>query len=49
MLLAILTTVIVVAGLGASLRSGRRGGLIAEHGYNNRYNDASAAREDALP
>ena len=46
MILAILTTTIIVWALGFSFRSDRRRGLIGEHRYNNRYNDASAARDD---
>ena len=46
MLLAICITFIIVAGLGYAQRPERAGGLIARHRYNNRYNDASAARED---
>jgi hypothetical protein len=49
MLLAIFITLLIIAGLGTSVRSRRGGGgLIAQHRYNNRYNDASAAREDHL-
>ena len=48
MLIAILIALIIVAALGYALRTSRRDGLIGRHGYNNRYNDASAAREDLL-
>jgi hypothetical protein len=48
MLLAIAVTFLLVATLGYGLRGGRRGELIVRHPYNNRYNDASAAREDNL-
>jgi hypothetical protein len=48
MVTAILITLVIVAALGGSLRSGRRGPLIGRHRYNNLYNDASAAREDHL-
>ncbi len=48
MILAILTTAVIVWALGFSLRSERRGGIIGEHRYNNRYNDASAARQGRL-
>jgi hypothetical protein len=48
MLPAILVTLIILLALGISLRSGRSGGLIAQHSYNNRYNDATGAREDHL-
>jgi hypothetical protein len=47
MLLAGLVTLIIIAALGYS-QSERRGGLIDHHSYNNRYNDASGAREDHL-
>jgi hypothetical protein len=47
MLLAGLITLTIVAALGYS-QSERTGGLIAHHSYNNRYNDASAARQDHL-
>ena len=48
MLLAIAVTTIIFATLGYGLRGGRRGELIVRHPYNNRYNDASAAREGNL-
>jgi hypothetical protein len=48
MILAIAVTVLIASALGMSLRTGRRNGLIARHGYNNRYNDAAGAREDHL-
>jgi hypothetical protein len=48
MLIAILITAVFVLGLGGALRGGGRGGLIARRPYNNRYNDASAARQDHL-
>ena len=47
MLAAILITLFIVAALGYASRTGK-GGLITRHSYNNRYNDASAAREDHL-
>jgi hypothetical protein len=43
---AIITTLIVVGALGYATRSGSSGELIAHRPYNNRYNDASGARED---
>jgi hypothetical protein len=46
MLTAIVITLLVVPLLGFTLRSGRAGELIAHRPYNNRYNDASGARED---
>ncbi len=47
-MLSILITLLVVAVLGYALRSGRSGDLIVRRPYNNRYNDASGAREDYL-
>jgi len=44
MALGILIALLLVAGLGGALR--RDGRLIARRPYNNRYNDASGARED---
>jgi hypothetical protein len=51
MLTAIIVTFIIFVLLGHSLRSGRSGRtgeLIVHRPYNNRYNDASGAREDHL-
>jgi hypothetical protein len=48
MLTAILITLIVVAALGFALRTGRREDALLRRPYNNRYNDASGAREDHL-
>jgi len=48
MLIAIITTIIIAAALGYAQRSGRDGGIIIRRPYNNRYNDASGAREDAI-
>jgi hypothetical protein len=47
MLTAIVITLIIAAALGYASRE-RAGGLIARRPYYNRYNDASAAREDHL-
>lgn len=47
MLTAIAVTLFIVAALGHSLRPDRDG-LIVRRPYNNRYNDASGAREDHL-
>jgi hypothetical protein len=47
-MLSIIVTLIIVSALGYGLRGGRGGGLIARRPYNNRYSDASAAREDHL-
>jgi hypothetical protein len=48
MLTAIIVTLLVVATLAYGLRSERAGALILRRPYNNRYNDASGAREDHL-
>lgn len=48
MLSAILITLLIGAALGSALRAGRGDGLIGRHRYNNRYNDASGARDDHL-
>jgi hypothetical protein len=46
MLTALIITLLIVAALAYGLRAERRGEMIIRHPYNNRYNDASAARED---
>jgi hypothetical protein len=48
MLTAILITLFVVGALAYALRSGRGDGALVRRPYNNRYNDASAARRDHL-
>jgi len=48
MLIATFTTLVVIAALGFSIQSEKSGGLIGEHRYNNRANDASGARADHL-
>jgi hypothetical protein len=48
MFIAAFVTIIILLALGISQRSARRNGLIAEHRYNNRYNDATAARQEHL-
>jgi len=48
MLTAILITLLIVAALGYALGSGRPGVSILHRPYNNRYNDASGARQDDL-
>jgi hypothetical protein len=45
---SIIVTFIIVAALGFGLRRSRNGGLIARRPYNNRYNDASGARDESL-
>jgi hypothetical protein len=42
MLTAIIVSLIITAGLAYAIGSG----MIARRPYNNRYNDASGARED---
>jgi hypothetical protein len=46
MLAAILITLIIIAALASSIRAEKNGGLISEHRYNNRSNDASGARDE---
>jgi len=46
MLFALIITLLIVAALAYGLRAERAGLMIPRHPYNNRYNDASAARED---
>lgn len=48
MLLGILITAFLTIGLATAFRRGGESGLIARRPYNNRYSDASAAREDHL-
>jgi hypothetical protein len=48
MLSSIIVTSVIVVTLGYALRSGRTGGMIVHRPYNNRYNDASGARENLL-
>jgi hypothetical protein len=48
MLTSITVTILVVAALGYGLRSGRNSRSIVRRPYNNRYSDASGAREDHL-
>ena len=45
---AIIVTLIIVAALGHALRSARGREPMVHRPYRNRYNDASAAREDHL-
>jgi len=48
MLIAIFVTVIICAALGGALRSGGSEKLITRRPYNNRYNDASGARDESF-
>jgi hypothetical protein len=45
MLTTIIVTAIVVGTLGYAFDSGRRDNLINRRPYNNRYSDASGARD----
>ena len=45
MLAAIIVTLIIAGALGSGTRAGGER-LISRRPYNNRYNDASGARED---
>jgi hypothetical protein len=47
MLTAIIITLVIIAALAYALAAGRDG-TILRRPYNNRYNDASGAREDSL-
>jgi hypothetical protein len=42
----IIVTLTIAAAIGHALRTGRGERLITRRPYNNRYNDASGARED---
>ncbi len=48
MFTAIIVTAVIVGALGYALRSGRHGDMIVKRPYNNRYSDASGAREHTL-
>jgi len=48
MLTATIVTIVIAGALGYAQRGGRKGGIILRRPYNNRYNDASGAREDAV-
>jgi hypothetical protein len=47
MLTAVLITLTLTAALTYAMRAGGRGRLIVHRPYNNRYNDAAGARQDA--
>jgi hypothetical protein len=49
MLLAIIVTITITSGLGYAFSGSLRGGTITRRPYNNRYNAAAGAREDAHP
>jgi hypothetical protein len=44
---SIIVTLILTVTLGYALRTGRSDGLIVRRPYNNRYNDASGARDES--
>lgn len=44
--MSLLIALLVVIGLGSAARAVRGLEPISTHAYNNRYNDAAAARED---
>ena len=46
MLAAIITTLIITSALGLAMRAGGKG--IVRRPYNNRYNDATGARDGRL-
>jgi hypothetical protein len=48
MLTATIVTLAIIGALGHAMRSGHDGGIIARRPYNNRYNDATGARDDRL-
>jgi hypothetical protein len=48
MLTSIIVTAVIAVALGYALRPGGHDELIVHRPYNNRHNDASGAREDAL-
>jgi hypothetical protein len=47
-MLQIIITLFIVFGLGYSLQTDRKGRQLLHTPYNDRYNDASGAREDHL-
>ncbi|HEV3283890.1 MAG TPA: hypothetical protein VG010_06775 [Solirubrobacteraceae bacterium] len=48
MLTAIIVSIIIGAAILYALHTGQDGQLIVRRPYNNRYNDASGARDDHL-
>jgi len=48
MLTAIIITIIIAGALGYAQRGGRDGAIIIRRPYNNRYNDASGARDGSF-
>ena len=45
MLASIIVAVVILAALANAFRPGRRSDIITSRPYNNRYNDASGARD----
>lgn len=48
MITSIIVTAAIAGALGYALRQGRHDDLIVHRPYNNRYNDATAARDHTL-
>jgi hypothetical protein len=48
MLISIVVTAVIVIGLGIAIRPPKEDALVKRRPYNNRYSDASAARDDSL-
>jgi len=48
MITSIIITGVIAGALGYALRPGRHGEMIVHRPYNNRYNDASGARDYGL-
>jgi hypothetical protein len=48
MITSIIVTAVIAGALGYAFRQGRHGDLIVHRPYNNRYDDATAARDHAL-
>jgi hypothetical protein len=48
MIASIIVTAVVAGALGYALRQGGHDEMIVHRPYNNRHNDASAARDHAL-
>jgi hypothetical protein len=46
--MSLLIALLIAVGLGFAARATRGYGVISHHAYNNRYNDASAARDDRV-
>ncbi len=45
MFASIIVALVILAALANAFRPGRRGDIITSRPYNNRYNDASGARD----